>query len=125
MDAGADGRDQARGRPAGVSRSAFTVRRLAARDLSRHAAWFKREAGVEVGRRFLAAAYDSFADLAVTPGLGAPLEPTGGAVPTTNKWRVRGFPNLLIFYAERPTGGVAIVRVLHASQDWLAALGAP
>lgn len=105
-----------------MSRPAFTVRREAARDLSRQAAWFKREAGIDVAQRFLSAAYATFGDLAVTPGLGAPLELDDKALPTTNKWRVRDFPNLLIFYAERPKSGVAIVRVLHASQDWIAAL---
>lgn len=108
-----------------MSRSSFTVRRQAARDLSRQAAWFKREAGIDVARRFLSAAYDTFGDLAATPGLGAPMQLDNETLPTANKWRVRDFPNLLIFYAERSGGGVAVIRVLHASQDWIAALKTP
>ena len=38
------------------------------------------------------------------------------------KWRVRDFDNHLIFYLPRQDG-VAIVRVLHAAQDWWSLLG--
>lgn len=38
------------------------------------------------------------------------------------KWRINGFEKFLIFYLPRP-GGVSIVRVLHAAQDWWNLLG--
>jgi toxin ParE1/3/4 len=38
------------------------------------------------------------------------------------KWQVGGFERILIFYLPR-AGGVSIVRVLHAAQDWWSILG--
>ena len=38
------------------------------------------------------------------------------------KWRVDGFEKFLIFYLPRQ-GGISIVRVLHAAQDWWGLLG--
>lgn len=108
-----------------MSRRSFTIRRRAARDLSRQAAWFAREAGADVAKRFLIAAQESFGDLAGTPGLGAPVQRERPRTGEVRKWRIRGFPDLRIFYAERPGGGVAVIRVLHAAQDWMRELDMP
>ena len=54
--------------------------------------------------------------------MGAPLAWRSPKLAGLRKWRVSGFENFLIFYLPRP-GGVSIVRVLHAAQDWWALLG--
>jgi toxin ParE1/3/4 len=54
--------------------------------------------------------------------MGAPLALRSPKLAGLRKWVVSGFENVLIFYLPCP-GGVSIVRVLHAAQDWWRLLG--
>lgn len=97
-----------------------TIRALAARDLTQHADWLRTEAGEDTAERFLAAAAETFDLLATSPGLGPPVFANAPELASAQKWRVQGFPALLIFYLSRPGGGIAVLRVLHSAQNWLA-----
>jgi hypothetical protein len=55
-------------------------------------------------------------------GMGTALSLYDPKLAELRKWRVNGFEKFLIFYLSRP-GGVSIVRVLHAAQDWWGLLG--
>lgn len=77
----------------------------------------REEVDAETADRVLAAARRNFDKLADMPGLGAPANARLAALANARRWRVEGFPNYLIFYAET-RAGVAILRVLHAAQDW-------
>ena len=63
-----------------------------------------------------------FDDLAGQPMIGAPLKLRHTDLAGLRKWRVKNFDHHLIFYMPRQDG-VAIVRVLHAAQDWSSLLG--
>jgi plasmid stabilization system protein ParE len=74
---------------------AVTVSPAARRDLDDYIIWLRGEDDLETATRF--------------------------AMARIRKWRVQGFSKMLIFFRPRP-GGVEIVRVLHAAQDWWALL---
>ena len=97
-------------------------REAARRDLVEHFVYLAEQAGLVVAERFLNCAESSFADLALQPKMGAPLNLTRPALFNLRKWRVKDFDNHLIFYEPRPDG-VSIVRVLHAASDWWTLLG--
>lgn len=101
-----------------------TVYRRAAarRDLIGHTAHLIENAGEAVADRFLSHAEASFNDLAGQPLMGAKLTTRHPALAGIRKWRVKDFDNYLVFYLPRP-GGVSIVRVLYAAQDWWKLLG--
>ena len=88
-------------------------RASARRDLTEHYVYLAGNAGIEIAERFLVNAEKRFGDLARHPGMGV------GAAGLRN-WQVRGFEK--IFYLPRE-GGVSIVRVLNAAQDWWGLLG--
>jgi toxin ParE1/3/4 len=94
----------------------------ARRDLVQHFVYLAENAGISTADRFLLNAQTSFDDLAQRPMIGAVLPLKHPALTGMRKWRVKGFDNHLIFYLPRPDG-VAIVRVLHAAQDWWGLLG--
>lgn len=64
--------------------------------------------------RFFDAARQTFADLARILGMGSFYSKTH--FPTLQRWRVRGFENVLIFYRVRDDA-IEIVRVLSGFQD--------
>jgi len=84
--------------------------------------YLAEHAGIGTAERFLSNADDSFSDLARHPGMGTGLSLHDPKLAELRKWRVNGFEKFLIFYLPRP-GGVSIVRVLHAAQDWWGLLG--
>lgn len=92
-------------------------RAAAKRDLVEDYIYLAENSGIEVAERFLAAAEDTFSELARNPGMGAALRLRSPQLGAIRKWRVNGFEKHLIFYLPRPDG-VLIVRVLHAAQDW-------
>jgi toxin ParE1/3/4 len=66
--------------------------------------------------RFRLAAKATFEALAMTPGMGAPYEVTNPRLHGLRCSRVGRFRNYLIFY--RPiTGGIEVIRVLHAARN--------
>ena len=102
---------------------ATVYRRPAAhRDLIAHYIYLAENAGDATADRFLSNAEASFNDLAKQPKIGAPLTLRRSELAGLRKWQVRKFDNFLIFYVPH-RGGVSIVRVLHAAQDWWTLLG--
>ena len=99
-----------------------TQRAAARRDLVEHFVHLAENAGPDTAERFLTHAEASFNDLAGQPMIGAPLKLRHPELADIRKWRVKDFDNHLIFYLPRHDG-VAIVRVLHAAQDWWSLLG--
>jgi toxin ParE1/3/4 len=97
-------------------------RASAKRDLVEDYVYLAEHAGIETAERFLSSADESFKDLARHPGMGTALSLYDPKLVELCKWRVNGFEKFLIFYLPRP-GGVSIVRVLHAAQDWWGLLG--
>ena len=93
------------------------IRAEARCDLDRHSDYLLAVAGVESASKFVEAARHSFRVIAQSPHLGPALRSSNPRMAEMRKWRVRGFPKFLIFYLPM-TGGVRIVRVLHAAQDW-------
>ena len=72
----------------------------------------------------LEAAYQSFQELAQTPGLGRPRIFHHHELSGLHSWHVGRFKNYLIFYRPLPNnGGVEIVRVLHGARDFEAIFG--
>lgn len=94
----------------------------AKRDLVEHFVYLAENASVKVAERFLVNVEESLSDLARHPRLGVELGLRSHELAGIRKWHVNGFEKFLIFYALR-SGGVSIVRVLHAAQDWWRALG--
>ncbi len=91
------------------------VRPAARRDLIRHFAYIGEKSSLATARRFQAAARATFAELAQSPGMGAPKKVE--RLPEIRMWRIREFEKYLIFY-EPIGGGVEIMRVIHAAQDY-------
>jgi toxin ParE1/3/4 len=91
------------------------VRPAARRDLIQHFAYIGENGSLTIARRFQAAARATFAELARSPGMGAPKKVA--KFPKVRMWRIREFEKYLIFY--EPIGGdVEIMRVIHAAQDY-------
>jgi toxin ParE1/3/4 len=97
-------------------------RASARRDLVEHYVYLAEQLGIETAERFLLSAEKSFDNLSRHPGIGAPLALRPPELAGLRKWQVSGFEKFLIFYLPR-SGGVSIVRVLHATQDWWSLLG--
>jgi toxin ParE1/3/4 len=94
-----------------------TVASNARRDLDTYTLWLRSEVDAETAVRFAEAAILTFEKLAQTPNLGPRVISDNADLATIRKWRVDGFPKVLLFY--RPTGtGIRVIRVLHAAQDW-------
>lgn len=100
-----------------MSRLHVVIRRAAKRDLAKYYAWLASEAGIETAERCLTAADRSFAALADNPGLGAEIGSRNLRLTGLRKWRVDGFPRMIIFYLP-VKGTLRVVRVLNSSQDW-------
>ena len=77
---------------------------------------------MDTAERFLVNAYKSCSDLSQHPGMGTALPLRSPRLAGLRKWRVSDFEKFLIFYLPI-AGGVSIVRVLHAAQDWWNLLG--
>jgi plasmid stabilization system protein ParE len=71
--------------------------------------------------RFLASAEATFDFLASMPGVGRLVKQAPKELQPLRKWRVRGFPNYLIYYHPRPDA-IEIVRVLHGAREQSSAL---
>lgn len=63
------------------------------------------------------AAIETFAKLAISPKKGPAIGSRNLRLAGLRKWRVDGFPKVLIFYTPI-VDGVRIIRVTHAAQDW-------
>jgi toxin ParE1/3/4 len=75
----------------------------------------------DAATRVVEAAYETFCQLAVNPGLGRPRT-FPEQLPGIRSWRITGFENYLIFY--RNAGDtVQIIHVCHGARDLNALLG--
>jgi len=97
-------------------------RARAKRDLVEHYLYLAENAGIETAERFLQGAEKSFDDLSRYPDMGTPLLLRPSSLAGLRKWPVSGFEKFLIFYIPR-SGGVSVVRLMHAAQDWWGSLG--
>ena len=93
------------------------VRPKARRDINGILVYYIETAGADVARRFRKAATETFRELAELPLMGSPRKVRKPEFQGVRMWRVRGFESYLIFYMPRPDG-IAIERVIHASQDY-------
>ena len=105
-----------------MNQTPVRIRAKARRDLEAHYRYLYDEVDAETADRFLNAADLEFHKLAREPGLGPAVELDHTRLKRLRKWRVTGFPKFLIFYEPR-AGGVSVVRVCHAAQDWWGLLG--
>jgi toxin ParE1/3/4 len=84
-------------------------------DVIEHALFIAREQP-DAARRFVDAAEDAIAKLAIMPHMGAARESSDPKLAGLRQWPIKGFRNFLIIY--RPLrDGIVIVRVLHGAQD--------
>ncbi len=65
---------------------------------------------------FLDAVEETFDDLGRTPGLGRHRRFSSPRLAGIRSWRVKGFPNYIIFYRESPRA-LEIIRILHGARD--------
>lgn len=98
------------------------IRAAARRDLIAHYVYLYENAGAEIAERFLTCAEESFSDLVGHAEIGSPLTLRRAELAGMRKWHVKEFEKFLIFYMSSQ-GGVSVVRVLHAVQDWWGLLG--
>jgi toxin ParE1/3/4 len=100
-----------------MTASRIRVPGAAQRDLDQHTDYLLAKAGPDTAGRFIEQARASFNALAQTPGMGPIVEVSDTRLSGLRKWRVEGFPKILIFYL--PTGKrIRIIRVLHTAADW-------
>ena len=100
-----------------MSRQRVEVRPAARRDLDRIVLWLRAERDAGMAIRFARAATRTFSVLAATLGLGPCAEAEAVELADARRWHVDGFNNYLIFY-QPSDAGIAILRILHAAQDW-------
>ena len=79
------------------------------------------EQNEEVARRFVDAVQTTLKDLAKMPGMGSPKDFSDPSLAGVRSWRVKGFPNHLIYYIRRDEG-IDVLAVMHGSRNvepWL------
>jgi toxin ParE1/3/4 len=69
-----------------------------------------------VAFRFVDAVQTTLKDLAAMPGLGSPKYFNDVRVAGLRSWRVKGFPNHLIFY-QPMDNGIMVLAVIHGARD--------
>jgi toxin ParE1/3/4 len=99
----------------------FEVRTPARRDLTGHIEYIARDS-VEAARRFLDKFEETAGILASMPEMGSSRTYPNSALSEVRFFPVKDFDRYLIFYY--PTSqGIAVIRVLHSSQDIRSILG--
>jgi plasmid stabilization system protein ParE len=76
----------------------------------------------EAATRVVEAAYETFASLAATPGLGTPRRFRNPRLKGIRFWRVSGFENYLIFY-RGVAEGAQVLHVYHGARNIEALFG--
>jgi toxin ParE1/3/4 len=100
-----------------LSRSRIVIRRAAKRDMAKYYGWLAGEAGIDTAERFMSAADSSFGELAINPGLGAEIGSQNLRLARLRKWRIDGFPRMIVFYLPGQNT-IRVIRVLNSAQDW-------
>jgi toxin ParE1/3/4 len=70
----------------------------------------------DAATRVVEAAYETFKNLAETPGLGRPRKFRNPRLKAVRSWRVSGFDNYLIFYRAVPEG-IQVLHVYHGARN--------
>lgn len=97
----------------------YAFRPAARRDFDAYVDYLRENAGAATSIRFVDAARHSFARLIENPGMGPAVQTRSADLKRLRKWRIDGFPNVLVFYLIRDSA-VEIVRLIHSAQDWWA-----
>ena len=71
---------------------------------------------IDAADRFLEAAYGTFLELARMPGMGRARRFPQARLRNLRSFRVAGFENYLIFYAETQSG-IEVFHLIHATRD--------
>jgi toxin ParE1/3/4 len=90
-------------------------------DIIEHALFIAREQP-DAARRFIDAAEDAIAKLALMPGMGAIRESTDPKLAGLRHWPIKGFRNFLIIYQPH-RDGIVVVRVLPGAMNVDSAIG--
>jgi plasmid stabilization system protein ParE len=98
------------------------IRPRARRDITEILIYYLDAAGADIASRFRKATAETFRELANSPAIGAPRKVRRPEFRGIRMWRVRGFESYLIFYYPQQDG-IAVERVIHASQDYQRVLG--
>jgi plasmid stabilization system protein ParE len=93
------------------------VRPKARRDINAALVYYIETAGFDVERRFREAMQETFRELAEAPLIGVARKVRKVQFQGVRMWRVGGFESYLIFYIPLKDG-IAIERMIHASQDY-------
>lgn len=118
MDAWVDGRNTPRSAHASLTPLRLEVRAAARADLTDHYVWLASEASLDVAEAMAANADVALFRLLDHPGVGSPVKTKQAELAALRKWKIPGFPRLLIFYlVEGET--LSVVRILHGAQDWM------
>ena len=99
-----------------MSESRYVIRPRADRDLDDQAYYYATEGSPEVGHRFLVAAHDTFALLAMQPNMGWDARSRHPELTDLRVFRVKDFEKVLILYWPL-LEGVEILRVVHGSRN--------
>ena len=90
----------------------------AAEDLERIEDYLARHASVDVAEQFIDISDAAFERLATMPEMGALRRSANRELLGLRMWPLgSGFEEYLVFYRQRRSGGIEIVRVLHAKRD--------
>jgi plasmid stabilization system protein ParE len=93
-----------------------TQRPRARLDLLEQFVYLGEQTSVEMAERYLAAVEETCALLVTQPRSGTPYDSGIAKLAGLRRVPVKGFGNHLVFYIPR-SGGVDVVRVLHAALD--------
>jgi toxin ParE1/3/4 len=92
------------------------LRRIKAARDAEAIADFIGEQSLDAAVRFLLQTEATLEYLAEFPGMGGRFVSDIPELAELRVWRVKGFPNHLIFYREHP-GAIEVVRILHGAMD--------
>ena len=104
-----------------MSAASVSISPAARADLDDTILWLRAEADGETAARFAVAADTTFNKLAQSPRIAPAAGSRQVRLKTIRKWKVAGFPKMLIFF-DPLADGIEIIRILHAAADWWAIL---
>ena len=92
------------------------VKNRATQDLRQQANYILVNGNSRTAERFLESTEATFAKLATTPGMGKVLRSISSRMGEIRQWRIKDFPDYLIFYRLQDDR-VEVIRVLHGARD--------
>jgi plasmid stabilization system protein ParE len=91
-------------------------------DIRRYAQYLFRERGRRTAETFLIRVEETADRLESLPGMGSPVESSRTELSHLRTFGVFRHPQVQLVYRTPPTGGIELVRVLHAARDVVAVL---